>query len=100
MYCLCISLNVNGSSSICFCSNVTSDFIPSQNDKDKLRDLINYHITTSSLEASDITNNHISDTRADLPLRVNLYSRVSTLPTSSTLPSLTFICIFLYVEAS
>lgn len=44
-------------------------------DKTKLRDLLNYHITTSSLEASDITNNHIADTRADLPLRVNLYSR-------------------------
>lgn len=53
---------------------------PPQNDKARLRDLLNYHITTASLEASDITNNHIADTRADLPLRVNLYSRVSTLP--------------------
>ncbi|KAK8404402.1 hypothetical protein O3P69_007594 [Scylla paramamosain] len=45
------------------------------NNKEKLRDLLNYHITTSSLQASDITNNHIADTRAELPLRVNLYSR-------------------------
>ncbi|XP_050737011.1 periostin-like isoform X2 [Eriocheir sinensis] len=44
-------------------------------DKDKLRDLLNYHITTSSLTASDIANNHIATTRADLPLRVNLYNR-------------------------
>lgn len=49
-----------------------------QSDKDKLRDLLNYHITTSSFTASDIANNHIATTRAELPLRVNLYNRVST----------------------
>lgn len=52
-------------------------FVPLQSDKDKLRDLLNYHITTSSLTASDIANNHIATTRAELPLRVNLYNRVS-----------------------
>ncbi|KAG0696672.1 Transforming growth factor-beta-induced protein ig-h3 [Chionoecetes opilio] len=62
-------------------SNKAIDSLPQDvldeimNDKDKLREVLNYHITTSPLQASDITNNHIADTRADLPLRVNLYSR-------------------------
>lgn len=68
---------MKGSVFVCV-SNIYT-FVPRQNDKQKLKDLLNYHITTSSLTAADIANNHIATTRADMPLRVNLYNRVSNI---------------------
>ncbi|XP_071520134.1 transforming growth factor-beta-induced protein ig-h3-like [Panulirus ornatus] len=41
----------------------------------KLREVLSYHMATPSLRANDIANNHIATTRADHPLRINLYSR-------------------------
>jgi len=43
-------------------------------DKDTLRELLNYHITSSALRSSEINNNHVMDTRAEHPLKMNLYT--------------------------
>ncbi|XP_045614793.1 transforming growth factor-beta-induced protein ig-h3 [Procambarus clarkii] len=46
-----------------------------KNDPSKLREILLYHMATPSLQANDIANDHIATTRADHPLRINLYSR-------------------------
>lgn len=48
-------------------------------DPEKLRNILNYHLVTPSLQANDINNDHIANTRADMPLRINLYSRTPLL---------------------
>lgn len=47
-----------------------------QDNPTKLREVLSYHMATPSLQANDIANNHMATTRADHPLRINLYSRV------------------------
>ncbi|XP_063600232.1 transforming growth factor-beta-induced protein ig-h3-like [Penaeus indicus] len=62
-------------------SNRAVDEIPEEvmeniiNDPSRLREILEYHMATPTLKASDISNNHIVSTRADHPLRINLYSR-------------------------
>jgi hypothetical protein len=48
-----------------------------QNDVERLREVLRYHITTSPLNQRDVRNNHISNTQAGHPLRLNLNSGVS-----------------------
>lgn len=45
-----------------------------RNDRELLRELLRYHVASSPLEAKDITNNHVIETKAGHPLRLNLYS--------------------------
>ncbi|KAK8753712.1 hypothetical protein OTU49_001192 [Cherax quadricarinatus] len=62
-------------------SNRAIDEIPEdvldnlKNNPSKLRDILRYHMATPSLQADDIANDHIATTRAEQPLRINLYSR-------------------------
>ncbi|XP_042873732.1 periostin-like [Penaeus japonicus] len=62
-------------------SNRAVDEIPEDvlesimSDPIRLREILEYHVATPTLKASDISNNHIATTRADHPLRINLYSR-------------------------
>lgn len=48
-------------------------------DTQQLRNILNYHLVTPSLQADDINNDHIASTRSELPLRINLYSRTPLL---------------------
>ncbi|XP_066990165.1 transforming growth factor-beta-induced protein ig-h3-like [Macrobrachium rosenbergii] len=66
-------------------SNAAIDSIPEDaklkilDDPQQLRNILNYHIVTPSLKGDDINNNHIADTRADMPIRINLYPRTPLL---------------------